>query len=165
MFLSKDSYRWNFINSSMEDRVCEYLPSSRKLLWRPGITPMTESSAWRRLPYRLTSGCGINQPDRYQPLSELYAALPWPVFCPRASRPSISIVFIVWSKMLSAALTRVAGGVSGSSITLPSVVTAALVPLQIQDLNSFFLAPMDLEIHSHLESRTISTGGATLLQP
>jgi len=67
--------------------------------------------------------------------------------------------------MLSAALTRVAGGVSGSSITLPSVVTAALVPLQIQDLNSFFLAPMDLEIHSHLESRTISTGGATLLQP
>jgi hypothetical protein len=31
---------------------------------------------------------------------------------------SISIAFVVWSKMLSTALTRVAGGVPGSSIIL-----------------------------------------------
>src|SRR5258708_21757896 len=38
---------------------------------------------------------------------------------------SISIAFVVWSKMLSAALTLVAGGVAGSNITLPRVEAAA----------------------------------------
>jgi hypothetical protein len=43
----------------------------------------------------------------------------------RASISSASRPFAVWFKTLSAALTFVAGGVLGSSITLPIVVTAA----------------------------------------
>jgi hypothetical protein len=45
----------------------------------------------------------------------------------RASMSLVSIALIVWSRMLSAALTLVAGGVLESSMILPRVETAALV--------------------------------------
>src|ERR1700683_5084609 len=44
----------------------------------------------------------------------------------RASISSSSIALAVWSRMLSAARTLVAGGVLGSTMALPKVVTAAL---------------------------------------
>ena len=45
----------------------------------------------------------------------------------RASMSSVSIAFMVWFRMLSAERTLVEAGVAGSSMTLPSVETAALV--------------------------------------
>jgi hypothetical protein len=39
---------------------------------------------------------------------------------------SISIALAVWSKMLSAALTLVAGGIVASSMAFPRIETAAL---------------------------------------
>jgi hypothetical protein len=63
----------------------------------------------------------------------------------RASRFSVSIALMVWFKMLSAARTLIAAGVLGSTITFPSVETAAV--------DIWWSRPTDWEYAAHFAAR------------